>query len=90
MTRPIIIVILCLVLVGVLAQIYFILKESNGLKKDLDDLNGRISALVKENTELKSDIEYFSIPENLEKELRSRFNYKEAGEEMMIVVPSYE
>ncbi len=90
MTRPIIIAVLCLVLIGVLAQIYFILKESNGLKKDLDDLNGRISALVKENTKLKSDIEYFSIPENLEKELRLRFNYKEAGEKMMIVVPSYE
>lgn len=80
-------VILILVLIGISAQIYLILKESNGLKKDLDYLNGRMSALVKENSDLKSEIEYFSIPENLEKELKSRFNYKEVGEKMMIVVP---
>jgi len=85
--RLVIIIILCLVLIGVSAQIYFILKESNGLKKDLDDLNGRIGVLAKENSDLKSDIEYFSNPENLEKELKSKFNYKEAGEKMMIVVP---
>ncbi|NCN94986.1 hypothetical protein GW888_01510 [Candidatus Wolfebacteria bacterium] len=87
MTRPAIIIILCLVLIGVSAQVYLILKESNGLKKDLDDLNGRMEALVKENTNLKSNIEYFSYPENLEKEFKSRFNYKEVGEKMMIVVP---
>ena len=87
MTRPAIIIILCLVLIGVSAQVYLILKESNGLKKDLDDLNGRMEALVKENTNLKSNIEYFSYPENLEKELKSKFNYKKAGEKMMIVVP---
>ena len=87
MTRPAIIIIIVLVLIGVSAQVYLILKESNGLKKDLDDLNGRMEALVKENTNLKSNIEYFSYPENLEKELKSKFNYKEAGEKMMIVVP---
>ena len=87
MTRPAIIIILCLVLIGVSAQVYLILKESNGLKKDLDDLNGRMEALVKENTNLKSNIEYFSNSENLEKELKSKFNYKKAGEKMMIVVP---
>ncbi len=87
MARSAIIIILALVLIGVSAQVYLILKESNGLKKDLDDLNGRIGALVKENSDLKSEIEYFSIPENLEKELKSRFNYKEVGEKMMIVVP---
>ena len=87
MAKPWLIIILSLVLIGVLAQVYLILKESNGLKKDLDDLNGRIGALVKENADLKLDIEYFSIPENLGKELKSRFNYKEVGEKMMIVVP---
>lgn len=87
MAKPWLIIILSLVLIGVSAQVYLILKESNGLKEDLDDLNGRMEALAKENTNLKSDIEYFSNPENLEKELKSRFNYKEMGEKMMIVVP---
>jgi len=87
MTRPAIIIIIVLVLIGVSAQVYLILKESNGLKKDLDDLNGRMEAFVKENANLKSNIEYFSNSENLEKELKSKFNYKKAGEKMMIVVP---
>jgi len=87
MAKPWLVIILSLVLIGVSAQVYLILKESNGLKKDLDDLNGRMSALAEENANLKSEIEYFSIPENLEKELKSRFNYKDAGEKMMIVVP---
>ncbi|MFA5099067.1 MAG: hypothetical protein WC461_02525 [Candidatus Paceibacterota bacterium] len=87
MAKPWLLAILALVLIGISVQVYFILKESNGLKKDLDDLNGRMGALAKENAKLKSDIEYFSIPENLEKELKARFNYKDAGEEMMIVVP---
>lgn len=87
MAKPWLIAILSLVLIGVSAQVYLILKESNGFKKDLDDLSGQIRTLVKENTDLKSDIEYFSIPENLEKELKSKFNYKEVGEKMIIIVP---
>ncbi len=87
MAKPWLIGIISLVLIGVSAQVYLILKESSGLKKDLDYLNGRVSALVKENADLKSDIEYFSNPENLAKEYKSRFNYKEEGEKMIIVVP---
>jgi len=81
------IVILVIVLIGISAQIYFILKERNQLKTELDGLNSRIGALAKENADLNSDIEYFSYPENLEKELKTKFNYKEPGEKMMIIIP---
>ncbi|NCO15467.1 hypothetical protein GW816_00990 [Candidatus Wolfebacteria bacterium] len=57
------------------------------MKTDSDNLNSRLQALLKENADLQSDIEYFSHPENLEKELKSRFNYKKPGEKMMIIVP---
>jgi len=81
------IVILVIVLIGISTQIYFILKERNQLKTELDGLNSRIGALAKENADLNSDIEYFSYPENLEKELKTKFNYKEPGEKMMIIIP---
>lgn len=85
--RLFIIIILALILIGVSTQIYFILKERNQLKADLDNLNNRVQALSKENSELNSEIEYFSVPENLEKELKARRNYRKPDEKMMIIVP---
>jgi len=81
------IIILVIILIGISTQIYFIFKERNQLKSDVSDLNKRLKALITENANLESDIEYFSHPENLEKELKARFNYKKPDEKMMIVVP---
>ncbi len=81
------IIILSIILIAVLIQAYFILKERDQLKIKMDDLNGRFGALSKENFDIQSDIEYFSHPENLEKELKQRFNYKKPGEKMMIITP---
>lgn len=82
-----IIIILIIILIAVLVQAYFILKERDQLKAKLDNLNDRLSVLLKDNADIKSEIEYFSNPENLEKELKQRFNYKKPGEKMMIIVP---
>lgn len=68
-------------------QMYFILEERGKLKIKLDDLNSRFSVLIKENADIQSEIEYFSYPENLEKELRQKFNYKKPGEKMIIIIP---
>ncbi|MBN2198005.1 septum formation initiator family protein [Candidatus Wolfebacteria bacterium] len=81
------IIILFLVLVGLSIEIYFIFRDNNQLSAELNNLNLRLEALMDENKKLQSDIEYFSYPENLEKELRLKFNYKKPGEEMIIVVP---
>ncbi|MDP3015008.1 MAG: hypothetical protein Q8N28_01165 [bacterium] len=85
--RFVIIIILSIILIAVLIQAYFILKERDQLKIKMDDLNSRFSALSKENSHIQSEIEYFSYPENLEKELRARFNYKKPGEKMIIITP---
>ncbi len=82
-----IIIFLSLILIAVLTQVYFILREKNQLKDSLENLNRRLETLLKENDNLQSEIEYFSHSENLEKELRARFNYKKLGEKMMIIVP---
>jgi cell division protein FtsL len=80
-------IILIAVLAAIGVQIFFIVKERNNLRADLGDSNSRLQALLKENADLQSDIEYFSHPENLEKELKSKFNYKKPDEKMIIVVP---
>lgn len=85
--RIVIIIIFSVILIAVSVQIYFIFTERNQLKTELDEINKRLEALLVENAELESEIEYFSHPENLEKELRVKFNYKKPDEKMMIIVP---
>lgn len=82
-----IIIIASIVILAISVQIFLIVKERNKLKIDLDSSNSRLQALLKENADLQSDIEYFSHPENLEKELKAKFNYKKPDEKMMIIVP---
>ena len=85
--RLVIFLILALILGAVLLQGYFIFRERNQLKAEVSSLLGRFSSLEKENEKLRQDIEYFSRPENLEKELRARFNYRKPDEKLMIFVP---
>ncbi len=85
--KVLVIIILSIILIVVLIQVYFILKERNQLKTELNGLSARFDSLLKENNDLQSDIEYFSHPENLEKELRSRSNLRKPDEKMMIIVP---
>jgi len=40
-----------------------------------------------ENSRLRAEIDYFSIPENLEKKLKTEFNYRKPDEKMLIIVP---
>ena len=76
-----------IILMAVFTQVYFILKERNQLKTELNGLSSRLDSLLKEKHDFQSDIEYFSHPENLEKELRSRSNLRKPDEKMMIIVP---
>ncbi len=85
--RIIIVIILSIILTAFLVQLYFINKERGELQVKLDDLSSRFATLSQENIDLQSEIEYFSQPENLEKELRAKFNYRKPGEEMIIIVP---
>ncbi len=72
-------------LIFVSGQLYF---SNRTLSASAGSLRLRLEALKADSLNLSSDIEYLKIPENLEKELRSRFNYKNPGEKLIIVVPS--
>lgn len=80
-------IILIIILIAVLVEIYFIFSEGKKSKQDLAELNKKLETFQQENERLKAEIQYFSIPENLEKELRAKFNYREPNEKMMIIVP---
>ncbi|MEK7555296.1 MAG: septum formation initiator family protein [Patescibacteria group bacterium] len=85
--KIIIVIIIVIVIIMVLAYVYFSFQEQRQMKENLSNLNAQIKTLVGENDELKSEIEYFSHPENLEKELKTKFNYRKPDEKMMIIVP---
>lgn len=53
----------------------------------LSAVAAELTAVLEENKKLQADISYYANPNNLEKELRARFNYKSPGEELIIVVP---
>ena len=84
--KTVIFIILTVVLLATWTQIYFIFKELSQSKEKFGILKTKADNLIAENAKIKSEIEYFSLPENLEKELRSKFNYKKPEEKMIIVV----
>ena len=51
------------------------------------ELQAQVGRFMEENKALDRDIDYYKNPNNLEKELKARFNYKRPGEELLIVVP---
>lgn len=87
MNRVILILILLVFLVLVTVQVYRLNNERLKLEDDLSKITPRIESLEQENKDLKSDLQYFANPENLVKEFKSEFNYKNPGERMIIVVP---
>ena len=74
------------VLVG--AQVYKFWGQANVAMRDYFDLQEKVNAAKQDNAKFQTELDYYSNPANLEKELRARFNYKEPGEKMIIIVPS--
>lgn len=87
MLKYFIIAILVILIIVLAIQTIIFIKNSGGLSADLKIMKEKAEALAKENEDLQAQIEYYSKPENLEKELKSKFNYKKSEEKMMIIVP---
>ena len=79
--------ILGLVLLALVWQLFNLYRQNKKLGDTLSAIDIKTDFFKKENSELQSDLEYFSRSENLEKEIRSRFNYKKPGEKLIIIVP---
>ncbi|MFA5052444.1 MAG: septum formation initiator family protein [Parcubacteria group bacterium] len=77
-----------------ITAIGFVGYQTYGMLRDYRDLSGEVSEakdganrLTNENEELKERIEYLGKPENLIKEIKSRFNYRLPDERTIIVAP---
>ncbi len=85
--KRILTIILLLAVIALLWQLFQLYLQNSGLNNNLGVIEKKLNSLSEENGKFQADLEYFAFPENLEKELRSRFNYKKQGEKLIIVVP---
>jgi len=85
--KRIITIVLAALFVVVVIQVYNLIKERMELRGKFSAVTAEAEKLETENVVLLGDIEYFSNPKNLAKELKSKFNYKNPGEKLIIVVP---
>jgi len=60
-------------------------RQNLNLGNKIKGLEINAAAIEKENQIFKDSIEYFSHPENLLKELKSLFNYRQPGEKIIII-----
>lgn len=87
MLRAIIIAILIVFIFAVGFQLFLLFQKNSDLSAEFSELKKKADFFIKENSDLDSQINFLSRWENLEKELKSKFNYRKAGEKMMIIVP---
>jgi len=66
---------------------YVLIQERNELGSEVEKLSASANFLREENESLEEKIEYYKNSENLLKELKSQFNYREEGEKLIIIVP---
>lgn len=71
-------------------QLYSSLGYQKKLAAELGVLEKKLEEVNADGAALRADIDYYGNPENLEKELRARFNYHKAGEVFLILIPSSE
>ncbi|MBU4348204.1 septum formation initiator family protein [Patescibacteria group bacterium] len=81
-------ILLTIIIIVLSWQFFNLYQQHSHLKESSDKLNSETTSLEKENQDIESDIEYFSNPENLEKELKSKTSYKKPGEKTIIIIPT--
>lgn len=69
-------------------QIWTFADRGAAAAEDLKKMEAELEAVQRSQSQLESDKTFYQIPENMEKELRARFNYHQADENMIIIVPS--
>ncbi len=62
-------------------------QDKKKVQAQYDQMAAEVLRAEKEKAQLSTDLEYLSIPENFEKEIRSRFNFHFKDEKTIIVVP---
>lgn len=68
-------------------QLYQAYANEVALNDQFQKAQAATEALVSSNQDLTQQIEYYSYPHNLEKELRSQTNYRLPNEKLIITTP---
>jgi cell division protein FtsB len=79
---------LFLLLIFIGTRVYGFVVQEHELSADLAGVQAELTKAQTDATSLQEESQYLANPINLEKELRARFNYKEPGETMIIIVPA--
>jgi hypothetical protein len=85
--KGVIIIILVVFLVFLASQIWYFYGETGAAERELDELKAGLDEARSDYEALKADYEFYLTPDNLEKELRARFNYRSPDEKLIIIVP---
>ena len=80
-------IILTVVIGAIGFQIYGLYSQGRALAEEERALNAEVAKIEEDNHRIKEDLRYLSDIRNLEKELKSIFNYRKPGEELLIVIP---
>jgi cell division protein FtsB len=67
--------------------VYKLTVEKNALAKETKNARDELNELNEEKKSLEEEMSYLANPENILKQLKTRFNYRKPGENMMIIVP---
>jgi len=79
-------VILGLFLVVLFSQAIDFLAKRDNARAEYDAAETALREAEKSREGLRADLEYYGDPENLERELRARFNYRAPGEKTIILI----
>lgn len=79
-------VLLLMLLLFLGAQIYSFLIQTDKAAKDFAELQGKLQQAKEDQNNFAAELNYYLNPENLKKEIKGRFNYKEPGEKVVILV----
>ncbi len=72
-----------LIMVFLSVQLVNFYKSNSELDKKLATASLEAKQIAAENDRVKGDLEYFSYDENLAKELKAKFDYKNPGEKLI-------
>ena len=79
-------IVLSMVLIFLGFQLSAFLGQQRELSKNLSDVQNQLAEAQSQEADLQEETQYLANPVNLEKELRSEFNYTKPGETMIIIV----
>ena len=90
MVKKVIYLVFILFFVAIAFKIYSLDVVRRDLKREMATVVQEVELVEDDNSRLNEQIDYFSEPRNLEKELRARFNYILPFEKLIIVIPKNE